>query len=112
MPTGAQFFTSFSAAVQGTTTEKTFCSRIRRAMSWVYCAPKSRITMDWFSGDWLRLDWDSTDEFLKSKGWCKGRVEGLCESAGGDGDLFLVKSRRQVGLHGEGLSRRREGVRA
>ena len=25
-------------AVQGRTTEKTFCSRMRRAMSWVYCA--------------------------------------------------------------------------
>jgi len=33
-------------AVQGRTAEKTFCSRMRRAMSWVYCEPKSRMTMD------------------------------------------------------------------
>src|SRR5712675_2465346 len=72
MPTGAHFFTSFTDAVQGSTIEKTFCSRMRRAMSCVYCAPKSRMTMDWFSGDWLALDWDSTDEFLKSDGSCKG----------------------------------------
>src|SRR5207302_2023025 len=68
MPTGAQLLTSSSEAVQGSTTEKTFCSRMRRAMSWVYCAPKSRMTMDSLS-----LDWGSTDEFLKSDGPCKGR---------------------------------------
>jgi hypothetical protein len=35
--------------VQGSTTEKTFCSRIRRAISCVYCEPKSRITIVWVS---------------------------------------------------------------
>src|SRR6185312_7319523 len=30
---------------QGSTTEKTLNSRMRRAMSWVYCDPKSRITI-------------------------------------------------------------------
>src|SRR5208283_395621 len=81
MPTGAQLLTSASEAVHGSTTEKTFCSRIRRAMSCVYCAPKSRITMDWVSPDWVSLDWVSldcvsldwvsTDEFLKSDDRCK-----------------------------------------
>src|ERR1700723_2278226 len=66
MPTGEQLLTSSSEAVQGSTTEKTFCSRMRRAMSCVYCAPKSRMTTDW-----LRMDWVSTDEFLKSHGLCK-----------------------------------------
>src|SRR5208283_6227693 len=55
MPTGAQFLISAREAVQGSTTEKTFCSRMRRAMSCEYCAPKSRTTMDWVS----------TDEFLR-----------------------------------------------
>src|SRR5437879_10734564 len=73
MPTGAQLLTSSSEAVQGSTTEKTFCSRMRRAMSWVYCAPKSRMTMDSLS-----LDWGSTDEFLKSSGACKGRRSHRC----------------------------------
>src|SRR5579864_611639 len=36
-------------AVHGSTTEKTFCSRMRRAISCEYCAPKSRTTMDWVS---------------------------------------------------------------
>src|SRR5580658_6506364 len=66
MPTGEQLLTSSSEAVQGSTTEKTFCSRMRRAMSCVYCAPKSRMTMDSLS-----LDWGSTDEFLKSAAPCK-----------------------------------------
>src|SRR5580700_5604729 len=66
MPTGPQLLTSSSDAVQGRTTEKTFCSRMRRAMSCVYCAPKSRMTIDSLS-----LDWGSTDEFLKSAGACK-----------------------------------------
>src|ERR1700733_7212077 len=66
MPTGEQLLISSSDAVQGSTTEKTFCSRMRRAMSCVYCAPKSRMTMDSLS-----LDWGSTDEFLKSCVPCK-----------------------------------------
>src|ERR1017187_5499815 len=82
MPTGEQLLTSSSDAVQGSTTEKTFCSRMRRAMSCVYCAPKSRMTMDW-----LRTDWVSTDEFLKSDGLCKapGRLEVACNVAAGLG---------------------------
>src|SRR5580692_13028582 len=66
MPTGEQLLTSSSEAVQGSTTEKTLCSRMRRAMSCVYCAPKSRMTMDSLS-----LDWGSTDESLKSAVPCK-----------------------------------------
>ena len=73
MPTGAQLLISSSEAVQGSTTEKTFCSRMRRAMSCVYCAPKSRMTM--LVDGWLRLDWVSTDEFLKSDGPCKALVQ-------------------------------------
>ena len=48
---GRVALTSSSFAVHGSTTEKTFCSRMRRAMSCVYCAPKSRMTMDWLSED-------------------------------------------------------------
>src|SRR6478752_6610733 len=62
MPTGEWLRISSSVAVQGSTTEKTFCSRMRRAMSCEYCAPKSRTMMDWVS----------TDEFLKLRGACKG----------------------------------------
>ncbi len=36
---------SASGVVQGSTTEKTLNSRMRRAMSCVYCEPKSRMTM-------------------------------------------------------------------
>src|SRR6185312_7877546 len=52
---------SFREALQGRTTEKTFCSRMRRAMSCEYCAPKSRMTIDWFS----------TDEFRRLANKCK-----------------------------------------
>src|SRR5271168_4954562 len=81
MPTGAQLLISSSEAVQGSTTEKTFCSRMRRAMSCIYCAPKSRMTIDWVRGDWVSddrviLDWGSTDEFLKSRGLCKEPCRG------------------------------------
>src|ERR1700722_8293979 len=77
IPAGAQRLTSSSLAVQGSTTEKTFCSRMRRAISCVYCAPKSRMTIV-SSGEvglageeGLCLDWFSTDEFLKTGGLCK-----------------------------------------
>jgi hypothetical protein len=33
----------------------------------VYCAPKSRITIDWVTKVWLSGDLDSTNEFLKFK---------------------------------------------
>ena len=46
MPAGAYLWISFSEAVQGSTTENTLCSRIRRAISCVYCEPKSRTTID------------------------------------------------------------------
>src|SRR5271155_3872245 len=76
MPTGPALLISASEAVQGSTTENTFCSRIRRAMSCVYCAPKSRMTMDWVRDDWVVLDWGSTDEFLKSRVPCKEPCRG------------------------------------
>src|SRR5580704_16545983 len=62
MPKGEELRISSTVAVQGSTTEKTFCSRMRRAISWEYWAPKSRTTIDWVS----------TDECLKSEGKCKG----------------------------------------
>src|ERR1700722_1644919 len=70
MPAGAELFTFPSLAVQGSTTEKTFCSRMRRAMSCVYCAPKSRMTMDAVRDDWRRddsrsLDWFSTVYYVR-----------------------------------------------
>ena len=84
MPAGAWLWTSLSGAVQGSTIEKTFCSRMRRAMSCVYCAPKSRMTMDW-----LVLGWDSTDEFLKLRGGCKARAN---TNGAGPVALFCVVS--------------------
>src|SRR6185437_1866362 len=61
IPAGEYFRISSILAVQGRTTENTFCSRTRRAISCEYCAPKSRTT----------IDWDSTDECLKSAVLCK-----------------------------------------
>src|SRR5438270_12968937 len=52
IPAGRYPLISSRDAVQGSTTEKTRCSRIRRAMSCVYCEPKSRMTMDWGSMDY------------------------------------------------------------
>src|SRR5438874_3912626 len=63
IPAGEYLRISSILAVQGRTTEKTFCSRTRRAISCEYCAPKSRTT----------IDWDSTDEFLKSELPCKAK---------------------------------------
>ena len=72
--------TSSSEAVHGRTTEKTFCSRMRRAINCVYCAPKSRMTIDgttedglsddglsdgWLSDEESGLDRVSTDECLR-----------------------------------------------
>jgi hypothetical protein len=45
IPTGEYLRISSIFAVQGRTTEKTFCSRTRRAISCEYCAPKSRTEM-------------------------------------------------------------------
>ncbi len=45
MPAGEYLRSSSSFAVHGSTTENTFCLRMRRAISCVYCAPKSRMTM-------------------------------------------------------------------
>src|SRR5882762_4715212 len=61
MPTGEYRRISSTLVLQGRTTEKTFCSRTRRAISWEYCAPKSKTTIDWVS----------TDEFLRSLPLCK-----------------------------------------
>src|SRR5579875_2170648 len=46
MPSGCCERTSSSDAVHGNTTEKTFCSRIRRAINCVYWEPKSRMTIE------------------------------------------------------------------
>ena len=48
-PIGLSARISAKGAVQGRTTENTFCSRMRRAMSCVYCDPKSRMTIVWVS---------------------------------------------------------------
>src|SRR5215472_14038074 len=73
IPTGLQPWISFSDAEHGSTMEKTFCSRMRRAISCVYCAPKSRMTIDSVRGVWLCGDLDSTSEFLKFREGCKER---------------------------------------
>src|SRR6266404_8182676 len=44
MPEGSSLRISSSVVVHGRTEEKTCCSRIRRAISWVYWPPKSRTT--------------------------------------------------------------------
>src|SRR5208283_1515977 len=75
MPTGAQFLISAKGAVQGSTTEKTFCSRMRRAMSCVYCDPKSRMTTVWVST--LQV-WQEAGEHVKN-----GKVDRIPE-------LFVV----------------------
>src|SRR5712692_4717486 len=54
-------------ALNARTTEKTFCSRMRRAISCEYWAPKSRTTMDWVS----------TDKCLRSRRKCKGGTGGV-----------------------------------
>src|ERR1700730_16115983 len=73
IPTGAQLLTSSSEAVHGNTTEKTFCSRMRRAINCVYCAPKSRMTIDSTSDDWLSDDGPS-DGWLSDDGSGLDRV--------------------------------------
>src|SRR5580704_16295791 len=47
MPAGSSARISSIEAVQGTMAENTCCSRMRRAISWVYCPPKSRTTIPW-----------------------------------------------------------------
>src|SRR5580765_1875229 len=44
MPAGSNERISATLAVHGRMALKTCCSRMRRAMSWVYCPPKSRTT--------------------------------------------------------------------
>src|SRR5438552_14807256 len=61
---------STTVELQGSTTEKTFCSRMLRAISCEYCAPKSRTTIDWVS----------TDEFLRSLSPCKDQLAGRGKS--------------------------------
>src|SRR6185437_458099 len=55
IPIGLCFLISSSFELQGRTTEKTFCSRTRRAISCEYCAPKSSTT----------IEGGSTNEFLR-----------------------------------------------
>ena len=43
---GLRAWISACGTVQESTTEKAFCSRMRRAMSWVYCEPKIEIEDD------------------------------------------------------------------
>src|SRR5438874_11532742 len=62
MPFGFRASTSLSGAVQGSTTEKTLNSRMRRAMSWVYCDPKSRMTMVEVDAASAAI-WESTNLF-------------------------------------------------
>src|SRR5207302_3530307 len=64
IPAGEYLRISSIFAMQGRTTENTFCSRTRRAISWEYWAPKSRTTIDWVS----------TNEFLRSKVPCKATL--------------------------------------
>jgi acetolactate synthase-1/3 small subunit len=45
MPRGASSRTRSAVIVVRTIWQKTCCSRTRRAISWAYCEPKSRITM-------------------------------------------------------------------
>src|SRR5215469_11214051 len=45
IPMGLQARISPTGTVQGSTTLNTFCSRMRRAISCVYCEPKSRMTI-------------------------------------------------------------------
>src|SRR5215469_11356267 len=45
IPMGLQARISPTGTVQGSTTLNTFCSRTRRAISCVYCEPKSRMTI-------------------------------------------------------------------
>jgi hypothetical protein len=45
MPAGAMARMRSSGRLKGWISEYTFCSRTRRAMSWVYCEPKSRMRM-------------------------------------------------------------------
>src|SRR3984893_19508375 len=47
-PAGSSFRISSTAAVHGRMAEKTCCSRIRRAISCVYCPPKSSTTIPCF----------------------------------------------------------------
>src|SRR5258708_38437390 len=61
IPTGRYLRISSRDAVQGRTTEKTFSSRMRRAMSCVYCEPKSRMT----------IDCSSTNNFARFARVCK-----------------------------------------
>src|SRR5580698_5257613 len=110
MPTGEQLLTSSNEAVQGNTTEKTFCSRMRRAMSWVYCAPKSRITMDSLS-----LDWGSTDDFIKSYRRCKApcRRDVACYvSRARPGTSLRIGSSRSIEVCGGGAGIGAEEARA
>src|SRR5947209_16367519 len=91
MPAGWYFLISSREAVQGRTTEKTFSSRMRRAINCVYCEPKSRITMDC----------SSTNDFPRFKRACKEQNQLTADFADRRGfspKLYLVMA---VGRGGE-----------
>src|SRR3954465_7349101 len=50
-PTAPKLRTNSSDTSWGWTSQKTFASRTRRAISCVYCAPKSRINIFWWLFD-------------------------------------------------------------
>src|SRR5260370_41787829 len=66
MTNGEYLRMSSIVELQGRTAEKTCCSRSRRAISFEYCAPKSRTTIEWVS----------TNEFLRSSLPCKEERQG------------------------------------
>src|ERR1700676_2544543 len=51
IPAGANLLMNDSGTSKGWISQYTFSSRTRRAMSWVYWAPKSRIRMEGCVGD-------------------------------------------------------------
>src|ERR1700749_3891717 len=89
MPAGRYLLISSRGAVQGSTTEKTFSSRMRRAMSCVYCEPKSRMT----------IDCSSTDDFLLLRVFRQVGKTPTTEARrhGGMRVLFIWLTRRNAG---------------
>src|SRR5260370_36585457 len=81
MPTGEYLRISSIFELQGRTTENTFCSRTRRAISCEYCAPKSRMTMDW-AGAWV----------------CMALILSVCSTV--ESVLFAVDRTAYHGFHG------------
>src|SRR5260370_5347375 len=57
-PSGCNSATRAAGKSWRTIWQKTFCSRTRRAMSWTYCAPKSKIRMRSLSGSGVMVLYD------------------------------------------------------